>query len=112
MTTTETFIVDGDRYHFDFKQCTIQKGFAQIDTKQDAWYYGTWANPFEKKIVSYCEGDVTIKHCDSPQEFVAEIRTIQKWNDECGFGPIGIDPGFSSALEKEFVALGLLDLLH
>jgi hypothetical protein len=55
---------------------------------------------------------VTVQQCESPQEFVAEIRKIQQWNEECGFGPMGIDPGFSSALEKEFVALGLLDLLH
>ena len=112
MQTTRGFIEMGDRYRFDFEDCTIAKGFAQIDTSQDAWYYGTWANPFTKQIVSYCEGDVIVQQSESPQEFTAEIRSIKKWNEDSGFRFIGIDPGFSSKLQKEFVALGLLDLLH
>ena len=46
-----------DRYSFDFKLCTPKNGWAQVDTSQDASYFGTWANPFERKTVSYCEGD-------------------------------------------------------
>ena len=46
-----------DRYIFDFKLCTTGKGWAQVDTEQDASYFGTWANPFELKVVSYTEGD-------------------------------------------------------
>ena len=112
MKTDRSFIHNGDRYQFDFDQCTTQKGFAQVDTEQDAWYYGTWANPFEKKIVSYCEGDVVVQYSMTPQEFVAELRELKRWNEEAGYRFIGIDPGFNTALQKEFVALGLLDLLH
>ena len=112
MKTIRSSLEYGDRYVFDFDTCTTHNGFAQVDTEQDAWYYGTWANPFTRQIVSYCEGDVTVQQCESPQEFVAEIRKIKQWNEDSGFRFIGIDPGFNSNLQKKFVALGLLDLLH
>lgn len=112
METTRDFIANGDRYAFDFDVCSIARGYAQVDTSQDAWYYGTWANPFEKKIVSYCEGDITVQQCESPQEFVEEIRAIRDWNVENGHKFLGIDPGFNPDLRKEFVALGLLEFLH
>ena len=35
----------GDRYVYDFGLCTYEKGWAQVDTAQDASYFGTWANP-------------------------------------------------------------------
>jgi hypothetical protein len=34
-----------NRYTFDFGTCSPQNGFAQVDTGQDAYYFGTWANP-------------------------------------------------------------------
>jgi hypothetical protein len=111
MKITRSFI-STDRYVFDFGECTTGKGFAQIDTSQDAWYFGTWANPFSKKIVSYCEGDVTVQFCESPQEFSAEIRKIKTWNEKNGWRFIGIDPGYNIDLQKEFVALGLLSFMH
>lgn len=50
---------DGDRYQFDFDMC---KGpdWQQYDTDQDAWYFGVWVNLKERKIVTYCEGDIDI----------------------------------------------------
>lgn len=112
MKTTTGFIANGDRYIFDFNVCSISSGFAQVDTDQDVWYYGTWANPFEKKIVLYCEGDVVVKQCESPQEFAKEIRGFRDWNVENGHKFLGIDCGFSHNIQKEFVALGLLKFLH
>ena len=50
------FIMNGDRYQFDWGECSTANGYAQVDTKQDAWYYGTWANPETFTIVSYAEG--------------------------------------------------------
>ena len=108
-----------DRYRYDFGLCSIRNGFAQVDTKQDAHYFGTWANPFKLAILNYCEGDVTLSEAASEYEFVAELRRIELWNRDQGHERfnsngcwIGIDPGFNEGLKAAFVKLGVPDLLH
>lgn len=101
-----------DRYKYDFGACSTQKGFAQVDTGQDAHYFGTWANPERLIVVCYCEGDVSIERYDSPGEFVAGILEIRRWNEEHGHGFKGIDPMMNDAIKEGFVKLGLGDLLH
>ena len=101
-----------DRYEFDFKLCPVSKGWAQIDTGQDASYFGTWANPFKLQIVSYAEGDVCYKTCDTEMEFINEIREIKAWNEETGNRFIGIDPGLIEENKTKWSELGLADLLH
>jgi len=101
-----------DRYAYDFGKCSYKNGFAQVDTSQDASYYGTWANPETLIIVSYCEGDVTIKTADTVEEFVEELKAIKKWNDDNGYRFLGIDPGCGKALKARFQAIGLGELLH
>jgi hypothetical protein len=44
-----TEFTPSDRYVYDFVLCTYDKGWAQIDTRQDASYYGTWTNPSVEK---------------------------------------------------------------
>ena len=101
-----------DRYHFDFGPCTTVKGFAQVDTGQDAPYFGTWANPTTCTIINYAEGDITTTSDMSPDEFAAELREMKRWCDEGGHGFRGIDPGLNEALKAKFVEVGLGDLLH
>ena len=80
MKTERSFNPMTDRYAFDFTRCTADKGFAQVDTGQDASYFGTWANPFDFKIVTYCEGDITIETAESADEFrSALLRVKQFW---------------------------------
>jgi len=112
MKVTRDFILNGNRYPFDFKLCTTDKGFAQIDTEQDASYFGMWANPFTLQIITYCEGDVTIQEAENEKEFIEEIRNIKKWNIENGFKFYGIDPGFNEKLKEKFENMDLGDLLH
>lgn len=109
---TERLHDTGDRYQFDFGLCTIAKGWAQVDTSQDASYFGTWANPTKLWVVNFCEGDVTISRAESADEFVAELRGIRDWNQRNGHRFIGIDPGFSEELRAAFEAVGAGDLLH
>ncbi len=111
MNTIRKFI-PCDRYQYDFNSCSTSKGFAQVDTSQDASYFGTWANPEELIIVCYCEGDVTIQTAENKNEFVGEIRNIKKWNEENGHRFKGIDPGFNKEIKNSFLSLGLSDLLH
>lgn len=104
--------IHSDRYDFDFKHCATDKGFAQINTGQDASYFGTWANPFKLQIVNYCEGDITIQTAINDQEFCEEIRRIKTWNEEMGFAFLGIDPGFNKELKRRFEIIGLGGFLH
>ena len=112
MKTTREFYPDGERYLFDFKLCTLKKGYAQLDTSQDAWYYGAWANPEKLIVVSYAEGDCCIKQAGSKEEFIEEVRNWAEWNKENGYSPFGIDPLCDEGLIKRFKSLGLGDLLH
>ena len=101
-----------DRYVYDFGPCSSKNGFAQLDTAQDASYYGMWANPEKRIIVSYCEGDVTTTICDNDKEFVEEIDRIADFNNSNGLDFKGIDPGFNDALKERFVSIGLSHYLH
>lgn len=112
MKRTSTHIQMIDRYVFDWGDCSTQNGFAQFDTRQDASYYGTWVSPRERKIVNFAEGDVSIETADSDEEFTAAVRKLVAWNEEHGWGPARIDPGFSTAIKADFERLGLGDLLH
>ena len=48
MNTQKTFC-NSDRYTFDYDICSYKKGFAQIDTTEDASYFGNWVNFKAKK---------------------------------------------------------------
>ena len=102
----------GDRYTYDFGLCSYEKGWAQVDTAQDAPDIVTWANPTRLMIFSYCEGDTTLKEAASPEGFVAELLEIDAWNRDHGFGPARIDPGYDPAMKAAFEALGLVEMLH
>ena len=102
----------GDRYVYDLGLCSAKNGFAQVDTEQDASYYGTWANPFKLIIFSYCEGDCTLQQAESKDEFRDAVQKIKAWNEKNGWKFSGIDCGLKDELEREFINLGLKDLLH
>ena len=112
--TRHTFTYPADhthetRYAFDFGECFTAKGYAQFDTRQDAYYYGHWVNPTTFRLVSYAEGDIAVTVCDDADEFAAQVRT---WVAYHGEEFRGIDPGLSDDLRAAFVALGLDDLLR
>lgn len=107
----EYFLECADRYVFDFKHCTPEKGYSQADTDQDASYYGHWANPFDFKLVSYVEGDVTIEEADTKEEFISLMRRLDKWcksNDD----ELNIDTMCDEKQKEQWHKLGLKDLLH
>jgi hypothetical protein len=101
-----------DRYLYDFKVCTIVKGWAQFDTAQDASYFGNWINPTTREWFSYTEGDTTLVRCADDAEFTAYVRQTFAWYEENDGKRPGIDPGFSEGLKAAFERIGLGDLLH
>jgi hypothetical protein len=100
-----------ERYHYDFNTLTYARGWAQMDTRGDASYYGNWVNPERRELFSYCEGDTTLTHCDSDDEFVAELRRAADWHKENQTW-LGIDPGLRPELREKLTTLGVADLLH
>ena len=58
----------GDRYHYDFDICSCARGWAQVDTAQDAAWFGTWASPSERTILNFAEGDVTRTICETDED--------------------------------------------
>ena len=111
MKITREF-VPADRYLYNFGLCSYANGWAQVDTAQDASYFGTWAHPTRLMIFNYCECDTTLKEAASPKEFAAELREFDAWNRAHGYGPARIDPGFDPAMKAAFVAVGLEEMLH
>lgn len=101
-----------DRYAFDFRRCTYERGWAQIDTSQDASYFGQWISPQERKILSYCEGDITVTTCIDDAEMVSQIAEMQQWNVAQGHRFLGIDPGLGERMQADLVAAGLAEYLH
>ena len=105
--TRET--VQTSRYQFDFEECHFEKGWAQLDTAQDAGYYGNWANPDTLEIVTFAEGDLTRTKCDSEEEFRNEVQKIANFHgDEFR----GIDGFCRDSIINRFKELGLEELLH
>lgn len=81
ITRTESFIEDAERYDFDRTLCWAKGStWAQVDTDQDAWYYGNWADPVSKSIVSYAEGDLVVIKCDTAEEFCLELNRMAAWH--------------------------------
>jgi len=101
-----------ERYEFDFGMCSSKNGWAQLDTSQDASYFGTWANPNTLEIFSYMEGDITHKTADNADEFKAEILEIADWNTEVFGGKFAIDGMCNDLIIQGFISLGLGHLLH
>ncbi len=110
-TVTRGHEIMSDRYKYDFRLCTSANGWAQIDSKQDASYYGQWANPITFKLMSYCEGDVTLTECDTEAEFIEAIRECIRWNKEAGYF-IGIDGMCEPRIIEAFTRMGLAEFLH
>lgn len=111
MMRTTGFTPYGDRYAFDFKLCTAAKGWAQLDTHQDASYFGIWVNPLLLRYVSYIEGDQTLIQYESEAEFTAGIREAVEWQKSAGHF-IGIDGMCRPEIIEAFTRLGLGEFLH
>lgn len=110
-TVTRNFL-PSDRYLYDFKLCTTDKGWAQIDTSQDASYFGQWINPTKRKIFAYIEGDLILTQLDTDAELKEEVEEMKRWNEEQGHCFLGIDPGFSTDLKAALTTIGLGEYLH
>ena len=97
---------DMGRGYFDCEECSYALGWCQVDTLQDASYYGTWANPYTFQIVNYCEGDITRTNCDNQAEFMIAMLDLKTWNDSAGWG-CKVDPGLSQKMTEKWSSIGM-----
>lgn len=110
MTKVKTF-APSSRYRYDFGACSSKLGWAQIDTRQDASYFGQWINPALRQIFSYCEGDCCLTTCANDAELVAELEHIRAFHDE-NDKFLGLDPGFNEELKAAIISAGLGSFFH
>ena len=112
MLHTEDFMDNIERYHFDFGECSHHLGYAQVDTSQDAPYFGIWTNPTTLTTVKYLEGDVYRDTAESVEEYVEFIRKMKADYKKMGRPVYGIDPMLNDEISDRFKEIGLGDLLH
>ncbi len=95
------------RYDLDAKLGA--KGYVQLATSGDAWYYGNWVDATTRTLVSFAEGDLCESRCCCDIEFAAEVRRVAEWYRKRGdwIGIDTIDGEKIAAFEK----LGLDDLI-
>ncbi len=98
----------GDRHTSGFGLCSDEKGWAQVDTAQDASYFGTWANPTGLTICSQCEDDTTLKGLRGGCRVLciasggALHRAVERfWSIGRGRVPFGSRPSAVSSSEKK-----------
>ena len=113
MNRETSFDPMADRYKFDTGMCSVKNGYAQVDTNQDASYYGTWTNPHKLVMVTFAEGDIDVTTFDDVDEYCKFIRKFAEWHNKHSIrGFLGIDPMLSQSLTDRFKEIGLTDLLH
>jgi hypothetical protein len=111
MNNTIRTFQDASRYPFDSDICSFKKGWAQVDTSQDASYYGNWANPTTLTLMSYVEGDITKTQADTKEDFVEAVTEMVEWHKGLGYWK-GIDCMCDAEIAKAFTDLGLAKYLH
>jgi hypothetical protein len=108
---TRGFECMSDRYKYDFRECHFKDGWAQLDTKQDASYFGNWINPLTLKLMSYCEGDTTLTECEDEADFITQVRACIGWHQDHEYF-IGIDGMCDTPIIEAFTRMGLAAFLH
>ncbi len=108
--TIDQEFAPGNRYMYD---SALPNDFAQVDTSQDASYFGNWASAKRRVLFSYCEGDCTTIQCETNDEFRQEVLKIKQWNEDNGHKFNGIDPGWKpdAKLMELWTECGLSDLM-
>ena len=112
MKRIEDFMEGIERYHFDFGECSHHFGYAQVDTSEDAPYFGIWTNPTTLTTVSYIEGDVYRDIAESVEEYVEHIRTMVANYEKMGTKVKGIDPMLNTDISNRLIDIGLGDFIH
>ena len=85
------FVINGDRYAMDFRECGNRSDWYQYDTDQDAWYYGHWLNPVLRLMVAYVEGDIYVTTCATVDDYRRELEALDAFCKRLEYKHFGID---------------------
>ena len=97
------------RYIFDNR---LPSDYAQLDTSEDASWYGNWASAQRLTFVSYAEGDCVVTKCETVEEFKEEFKRFREFCDRIGYEFLGIDPGWNEPSKDSWLQIGLNEFLH
>jgi hypothetical protein len=103
-----------DRYDIaSMALLNLSNGWAQIDTWQDASYFGVWTNPARMEIFSYAEGDTCLEKCTDAADYVDAVKRCISFYEHPR-QPCRIDVFESRFPEiaKAFRDLGLGEFIH
>lgn len=73
-----------DLVRYDFDGPLLERGWLQVDTEQDAWYYGNWVNLEQKRFLGFAEGDITDIRFDNDQEMADYLRSFPMLHIDAG----------------------------
>lgn len=113
MAATRYATIHADRDWFDARLRPVA-GWAQIDTWQDARFFGVWTHPATRRIVTFAEGDVTIEILPDAGAYRAALSRALAFYD-IPSQPARIDVGVlhpTHPTRDALVALGLAHRLH
>lgn len=97
------------RYIFDNR---LPSDYAQLDTSEDASWYGNWASAQRLTFISYAEGDCVVTKCETVEEFKEEFKSFLSFCDRVGYRFLGIDPGLNEPSKDSWLQIGLNEFLH
>jgi len=84
--------IPGDRYQFDYDDAFRGQGWQQLDTVDDASYFGIWTHPARLQVLTYAEGDLTLITAPTAEAYNLEVRAIFAFHDAAP-GYSMVDPG-------------------
>lgn len=100
-----------DRYDVE-RRLGLANGWLQIDTPQDAPYFGQWTNPTTREIYSYTEGDHARVTCQNDLAYAHQIVQGAEWSlKHCGKKALVDSNGHMDVIAR-FTALGLQEFIH
>jgi len=84
--------IHGDRYQFDFDDAFRGQGWQQLDTVDDASYFGIWTHRDRLQVLTFAEGDVTLITAPTAEAYNLEVQAIFAFHDVAP-GYSMVDPG-------------------
>ena len=113
---TRAFAEDGSRYEIDLGVCSYFNGFCQIDTNEDASWFGLWTNPEQMVVASYIEGDIAVERGENPADYrAALVRTLLSYghsNPDRKHAMIDLGISRRAEFRDRFTELGLASYLY
>ncbi len=64
------------RYHYDFHECTEERGWVAYDTVQDTWTFGVWVNESALQVLIFADGEETLITCRTRDQFLGELSIM------------------------------------